>query len=134
MVYEFQKNTFADEMGRAYNQFANTPFIEKVLPVQAKRVNSIWWDNILTKDKIENKEDIINASFKNAFVFLQKQLGANVEDWTWKRVISVEYKHAVGEVAGLREYFNVGPFVTTGGDQVINNQIYDIISILSKSK
>jgi len=128
MVYEFQKNTFADEMGRAYNQFANTPFIEKVLPVQAKRVNSIWWDNILTKDKIENKEDIINASFKNAFVFLQKQLGANVEDWTWKRVISVEYKHAVGEVAGLREYFNVGPFVTTGGDQVINNQIYDIDS------
>ncbi len=128
MVYEFQKNTFADEMGKAYNQFANTPFIEKVLPVQAKRVNSIWWDNILTKDKIENKEDIINASFKNAFVFLQKQLGANVEDWTWKRVISVEYKHAVGEVAGLREYFNVGPFVTTGGDQVINNQIYDIDS------
>jgi penicillin amidase len=128
MVYEFQKNTFADEMGKAYNQFVNTPLIEKVLPVQAKRVNSIWWDNILTKDKIEKKEDIINASFKNAFAFLQKQLGANVEDWTWKRVISVEYKHAVGEVAILRKFFNVGPFVTTGGDQVINNQIYDIDS------
>ena len=128
MVYEFQKNTFADEMGKSYSQFANTPFIEKILPVQAKRVNSIWWDNIMTKDKIENKEDIINTSFKNAFAFLQNQLGGNVEDWTWKRVISVEYKHAVGEVAGLRKYFNVGPFVTAGGDQVINNQIYDIDS------
>jgi len=128
MVYEFQKNTFADEMGKAYNQFVNTPFIEKVLPVQAKRDGSIWWDDISTKDKIETKEDIINTSFKNAFAFLQKQLGENVENWKWKRVISVEYKHAVGEVAVLRSFFNVGPFVTVGGDQVINNQIYDIDS------
>ena len=128
MVYEFQKNTFADEMGKAFNQFANTPFIEKVLPVQVKRETSVWWDNISTKDKIESKEDIMTTSFKSAFTFLQNQLGENVEDWKWKRVISVEYKHAVGEVAVLRKYFNVGPFVTVGGDQVINNQIYDIDS------
>ena len=128
MVYEFQKNTFADEMGKAYNQFVNTPFIEKVLPVQAKREGSIWWDDISTKDKIETKEDIVNTSFKNAFAFLQNQLGENVENWKWERVISVEYKHMVGEVAVLRSFFNVGPFVTTGGDQVINNQIYDIDS------
>jgi penicillin amidase len=128
MVYEFQKNTFADEMGKAYNQFVNTPLIEKVLPMQAKRKNSIWWDNISTKDKIETKEDIINTSFKNTFAFLQNQLGGNVENWKWERVISVEYKHAVGEVAILRKFFNVGPFVTNGGDQVINNQIYDIDS------
>jgi penicillin amidase len=128
MVYEFQKNTFADEMGKAFNQFANTPFIEKVLPVQVKRETSVWWDNISTKDKIESKEDIMTTSFISAFTFLQNQLGENVEDWKWKRVISVEYKHAVGEVAVLRKYFNVGPFVTVGGDQVINNQIYDIDS------
>ncbi|MDP5104575.1 MAG: penicillin acylase family protein [Polaribacter sp.] len=128
MVYEFQKNTFADEMGKAYNQFTNTPFIEKVLPVQAKREKSIWWDDIATKDKIETKKEIVTKSFKNAFAFLQNQLGENVQDWTWDRVITVEYKHAVGEVALLRKFFNVGPFVTTGGDQVINNQIYDIDS------
>jgi penicillin amidase len=127
-VYEFQKNTFADEMGKGFNQFVNTPFVEKVLPVQAKRENSIWWDNILTKNKIETKEEIVTTSFKNAFVFLENQLGENVEDWKWKRVIFVEYKHAVGEVALLRKYFNVGPFETKGGDQVINNQIYNIDS------
>ncbi len=128
MVYEFQKNTFADEMGKAFNQFANTPFIEKVLPVQAKRENSVWWDDISTKDKVETKQEIVTKSFKNTFAFLQNQLGENVEDWKWQRVISVEYKHAVGEVAALRKYFNVGPFVPKGGDQVINNQIYDIDS------
>ena len=127
-VYEFQKNTFADEMGKGYNQFVNTPFIEKVLPVQAAKENSVWWDNVLTKDKIETKQEIVTTSFKNAFLFLENQLGANVASWKWERVISVEYKHAVGEVALLRKYFNVGPFVTSGGDQVINNQIYDIDS------
>ena len=128
LVYEFQKNTFADEMGKGYHQFINTPFVEKVLPVQAERTNSIWWDNIKTKDKIESKEEIVTTSFKKAFAFLTNQLGENVEDWKWERVISVEYKHAVGEVPALRKYFNVGPFVTNGGDQVINNQIYNIDS------
>jgi penicillin amidase len=127
-IYEFQKNTFADEMGTAFYQFVNTPLIEKVLPVQVKREQSIWWDNVFTKDKIETKQEIVVLSFKKAFSFLENQLGANVEGWKWERVISVEHKHALGEVAVLRKYFNVGPFVTAGGDQVINNQIYDIDS------
>ena len=127
-IYEFQKNTFADEMGKSFHQFANTPFIEKVLPMQAAKEKSVWWDNVSTKDKVETKQDIITTSFKNAFSFLENQLGANVAGWKWERVISVEHKHAIGEIAVLRKYFNVGPFVPSGGDQVINNQIYDIDS------
>lgn len=127
-IYEFQKNTFADEMQKGYFQFINTPFVEKVLPVQAKRENSVWWDNVNTVNKIETKQEIVTTSFKKAFQFLENQLGANVAGWKWERVLTVEHKHAVGEVALLRKYFNVGPFTTNGGDQVINNQIYDIDS------
>ena len=128
IVYEFQKNTFSDEMGKAFNQFSNTPLIEKVLPVQMAREESVWWDDVSTKEKVESKKDIVMKSFKNAFSFLQNQLGENVENWTWDRVVSVEYKHPLGEIPILRSLFNVGPFVTSGGDQVINNQIYDIDS------
>jgi len=128
VMYEFLKNTFADEMGSGFNQFMNTPFQEKVLPVQAARENSIWWDDISTKESIENKQEILTKSFKKAFAFLEDQLGENVENWTWNRVLSVEHKHAIGEVAMLRKYFNVGPFETIGGDQVINNQMYNIDS------
>ena len=39
-IYEFQKNTFADEMGEGFHQFANTPLIEKVLPVQLVRCSN----------------------------------------------------------------------------------------------
>ena len=128
IVYEFQKNTFGDELGEAFDQFTNTPLIEKVLPVQMARENSVWWDDVTTTDKIETKKEIINTSFQSAFLFLQKQLGENVVNWTWDRVVSVEHKHAVGQVAAFRKLFNVGPFETSGGDQVINNQIYDIDS------
>jgi len=129
LVYEFQKNTFKDEMNTAYQQFENTPFVEKVLPVQASRINSVWWDDITTKNITENREGIILKSFKNTFSFLQNQLGENVEDWQWNRVASVEYEHPIGKAGGLlRKIFNVGPFKANGGDQVINNQIYNIDS------
>ena len=128
IVYEFQKNTFSDEMGKAFSQFSNTPLIEKVLPVQMAREESVWWDDVSTKGKVESKQDIVMKSFKNAFSFLQNQLGENVENWTWDRVVSVEHKHPLGEIPVLRSLFNVGPFVTSGGDQVINNQIYNIDS------
>ncbi|WP_028890225.1 penicillin acylase family protein [Tenacibaculum ovolyticum] len=129
LLYEFQKNTFRDEMGEAYVQFVNTPFVEKVVPVQAGRIKSVWWDDISTKEKVETRKDIITKSFKKTFSFLQNQLGENVDDWKWSRVASVEYQHPIGKAGGLlRKLFNVGPFKTNGGDQVINNQIYDIDS------
>ncbi|PQJ21129.1 penicillin acylase family protein [Tenacibaculum sp. SG-28] len=127
--FEFIKSTFQDEMGEAFPQFVNTPLEEKVLSSQVKKNASIWWDDIRTSDKKETKQDIVTRSFTNAIAFLQGQLGANVEDWKWKRVASVEYEHPIGKAGGvLRKIFNVGPFETIGGDQVINNQIYKIDS------
>ena len=128
IVYEFQKNTFSDEIGKAFDQFSNTPLIEKILPVQMARGKSVWWDDVSTKEHIETKQEIVIKSFKSAFSFLQNQLGKNVESWTWNRVVSVEHKHALGEIPLLRNLFKVGPFVPSGGDQVINNQIYNIDS------
>ncbi|WP_435264179.1 penicillin acylase family protein [Tenacibaculum sp. nBUS_03] len=127
--YEFVKNTFKDEMGVALEQFVSTPLEEKVVASLVKREKSVWWDDVTTKDKKETKQEIVTKSFKNAILFLQGQLGENVYDWRWERVASVEYEHAIGKAGGLlRKLFNVGPFETVGGDQVINNQIYKIDS------
>lgn len=93
------------------------------------REKSVWWDNISSKDKIETRTDIVNLAFKNAIAFLQNQLGENIEDWTWNRVLSIEHEHAIGKAGGLlRTFFNVGPFETIGGNEVINNQIFNLDS------
>jgi penicillin amidase len=127
--YEFVKNTFQDEMGEAFEQFVNTSLERKAVQNQVSKKESLWWDNINTKDKKETKKEIITKSFKQAISFLQKQLGENVEHWKWERVISVEHEHAIGKAGGiLRDIFNVGVFQTKGGNQVLNNKKYKIDS------
>ena len=128
-LYEFLKNTYKDELGDSFDLFINSQLQDQVLVTQIERENSVWWDDISTKDKVETKEEIINASFKNAISFLQNQLGENIDNWTWNRVISIEYEHAIGKAGGvLRKLFNVGPFETIGGNEVINNHIFKLDS------
>ena len=128
-LYEFLKATYKDELGDSFELFINSQLQDQVLSSQIDRESSIWWDNISSKDKIETRSDIINLAFKNSIGFLQNQLGEHIDDWTWNRVISVEYKHAIGKAGDLlRTFFNVGPFETAGGNEVINNQIFKLNS------
>ena len=128
LLYEFYKSTFQDEMGKGFTVFLNTQTAKKILATQVKRQESVWWDDVTTKT-VETRSDIINATFKNAISFLQNQLGDNVSSWTWDRVLSVEHEHAIGKAGGLlRKLFNVGPFKTVGGNEVLNNQIFDLDS------
>ena len=128
-LYIFLKATYADELGIGFELFVNSQLQDQVVPAQIRRVNSVWWDNIRTKDIIESRTDVIRASFKETTTFLQNQLGENIEKWTWDRVISVEYEHAMGKAGRvLRALFNVGPFETIGGNEVINNQIFKLDS------
>ena len=128
-LYEFLVNTFKDELEDGFELFINSQLQDQVLPNQISRENSVWWDNISSKNKTETRAEIVTTSFKNAFSFLENQLGANVEDWLWKRVISIEHEHAIGKAGGvLRKFFNVGPFETIGGNEVINNQIFKLDS------
>ena len=128
-LYFFLKATYADELGISFELFLNSQLQDQIVPAQINRVNSVWWDNITTKDVLETRIDIIRTSFKESTAFLQNQLGDNIEEWTWNRVISVEYEHAMGKVGGiLRTLFNVGPFETVGGNEVINNQIFKLNS------
>ena len=128
-LYEFLKATYKDELGDSFELFINSQLQDQVFPLQVNREKSVWWDNISSKDKIETRSDIVNLAFKNAIVFLQNQLGENIDDWTWNRVLSIEHEHAIGKAGGLlRTIFNVGPFETIGGNEVINNQIFKLDS------
>ena len=127
-MYEFLAGTFKDEMQVGFAQFINTPLQKKIWLTQIDNINSVWWDNVATKDIKETRQEIITKSFQSSIAFLGNQLGESIESWTWNRVASVEYKHSLGEVALLRKYFNVGPFETVGGNEVINNQIFNLNS------
>lgn len=126
-VYLYLKNTFEDEMGEDnFNMFLGISLGKQVIANQVKNENSVWWDNIKTKNIKENRKDIVSKSFHEAISALQKQLGNTITDWKWGEVHTVEHEHPLGKVAALRGLFNVGPFASPGSNEVINNLFFGL--------
>jgi penicillin amidase len=125
-IFNYLKNTFEDELGAAsFKQFLGTHIMKQIIAKQITNKESLWWDNISTKNIKETRSTIISQSFKESIVALEKQLGASVSDWTWNKVHTVEHQHPLGKVAALRRIFNVGPFEVSGSTEVINNLFFD---------
>ena len=126
-VYLYLKNTFEDEMGEDnFNLFLGISIGKQVIANQIKNENSVWWDNVKTKNVKETRKDIVAKSFHETVTALQKQLGNTVADWKWEKVHTVEHEHPLGKVAALRGLFNVGPFGSPGSNEVINNLFFGL--------
>ena len=126
-IYRFIENTFADEMGEeGFQQFLGTEIYHRQIAKQILMRKSVWWDDISTKEIKENRDEIFTKSFHEAITALENQFGEDLQKWTWDKAISVTHKHAFDKVAILNRFFNIGPFKTNGGNEVLNNQIFSI--------
>jgi penicillin amidase len=121
-IYQYLKNTFEDELGEEnFKMLLGIHILKQIIAPQSKNESSAWWDNVKTKNKIETRNEILNASFHEAITTLEKQLGKDVNSWTWNRVHTLEHEHPLGKVAAFRRVFNVGTFEVPGSTEVINN-------------
>ena len=126
-LYRFIENTFADEMGEEnFRQFLKTHIYKRQIAKQIKMRKSIWWDDTTTKEVKENRDEIFTKSLHETVTALEEQFGSDMKNWTWDKAITVTHKHAFDKVPILKSYFNVGPFVTNGSNEVLNNQIFSI--------
>ena len=125
-IYQYLKNTFQDELGETdFNMLLSTHIVKQIIEPQSRNENSVWWDNVATKNKKETRAEILNKSFHEAIVALENQLGKDVNSWTWNRVHTLEHQHPLGQVAALRGVFNVGSFEVPGATEVINNLFFN---------
>ena len=74
----------------------------------------------------ENRDEMITKAFHQAITSLENQFGEDMEKWHWEKAITVNHKHVFDKIAILKGFFNVGPFTTNGGNEVINNQIFPL--------
>ena len=124
-IYFYLKNTFEDELGEiSFNQLLKTHLVKQIIGSQSKIENSTWWDNLLTKNKIENRQEIFNLSLKQAISSLEKQLSKDINFWTWNRVHKLEIKHPLSSVALLKPIFGIETFDIAGSNEVINNNMF----------
>ncbi len=127
LVYKILENTFKDEMGEeAFDQFTKAHLSKRQIARQIGMLKSVWWDDVATEEVKENREEIFTRSFHEAIATLEKRYGSNPDDWTWQEAASVTHKHTFDKSGMLRSFFNVGPFSTNGGNEVINNQLFQI--------
>ena len=124
-IYFYLKNTFEDELGKiSFNQLLQTHLVKQIIGNQSKIENSPWWDNLLTKNKIESRQEIFDLSLQQTISSLEKQLGNDINSWTWNRVQKLEFRHPLGSVAIFKPFFNVGVFDVAGSCEVINNNMF----------
>lgn len=127
-IYLYLKNTFQDELDdEGFKQFLGTHIMKQIVARQISSENSLWWDDVTTKNIKETRSQILAKSFDEAIVALEKQLGNSPSNWKWEKVHSVEYQHPIGKLALFRPFFNVGPFEVSGSNEVINNQFFDFV-------
>jgi penicillin G amidase len=124
-IYFYLKNTFEDELGEtSFNQLLKTHLVKQIIANQCKIENSPWWDDLSTKNKIENRQEIFQKSFINAISSLENQLGEDLNSWTWNRVHKLEIKHPLSSVALLKPIFGIATFDIAGSNEVINNNLF----------
>ncbi|MBP6586083.1 MAG: penicillin acylase family protein, partial [Flavobacterium sp.] len=83
-MYLYLKNTFEDELGKdRFSVLLNTHIMKQMIAFQTSNESSPWWDDVSTKDKSETRTDILTKSFQEAILQLEKQLGNDLNAWTW---------------------------------------------------
>lgn len=124
-LYRYLENTFHDELGNEkFSALLSTHVVKQMIENQVANENSVWWDNLETKNKKETRQEILTKSFKETITELEKQLGNDISKWTWNKVHTLEHQHPIGKVKTLAPFFNVGKFEVAGSNEVINNLMF----------
>jgi penicillin G amidase len=127
-VYKVMHNTFSDELGEAgFAQFMRTDIAKIMESKQIQNDNSVWWDDVSTKDLVETRQNILGTAFTETIADLKIQLGNDLNKWTWHKVHTLEHAHAITKKAPIfSSFLNVGPFGVPGAREVINNLMFSL--------
>ncbi|MCX6291161.1 MAG: penicillin acylase family protein [Bacteroidetes bacterium] len=127
LLYHILNNAMGDEFGdKDFDQFLFTHVMKNTVAPFIKNENSVWWDDVRTKDATENRKQIVEKSFDQTIAELEVQLGADPAKWKWGKVHLLEHAHAIGSKKPLDKIFNIGPFPAPGGNETVNQQGFEL--------
>jgi len=85
---------------------------------------SAWWDNKLTSNVTEGKDEVLRQALVAARLELTRELGKDPAKWQWGKLHRLTLEHPVlgGDSAPgpLRWLVNEGPFEMPGGSSIVN--------------
>jgi penicillin G amidase len=115
--------TFGDDLPEAFWPEGGSRWTE-VIRELVEQPDSQWWDDKDTADVVETRDDMFARAFELTINQVQKEYGKNPGNWiTWGDLHAATFRNAtLGEsgIAPIEALFNRGPFVTGGGEDIVN--------------
>ncbi len=111
------RRTFVDEMEtELFDVFYEWAGAEKPAGIYAllDDPQSKWWDDILTIEKKETRDDVFLTAAEDAEIYLQNEWGGE-SSRNWDRVHTARFRHPLGDaMLPFRWLFNRGPVPVQG--------------------
>jgi penicillin amidase len=88
-----------------------------------------WWDDIKTTDRVEDRDIILGQAFEAAYDEGAETFGANLDEWRWGDLHTINFVHATLGRAGIgliEDIFNRGPYRTHGSESVPQKTCWSI--------
>ncbi len=113
-LFHLIKNTFSDELGDLYNDYAlRSGGLYSGLDAIISQPQAKWWDDVRTPE-VETRVDIVRRSLQDAIEDARKRLGTNPAQWRWGDLHPAVFAHGLGRQWPLNWLLNrVVPY---GGD------------------
>lgn len=118
LIFHITKEAMEELQIDDFVAFFNTPLMKRSVPLLISNEASPWWDDIRTEEK-ESHGAILQRAFEITVKELEEQTGAPSK-WQWGNVHTLEHPHAMGKVALLKPFLNVGAYEMDAGDEVLN--------------
>ena len=121
----FIKNILIDEIGEEQYYGLGGGLARNMFDHVWRNRNSSWVNNIHTPEQ-ETFEEMVLISFKEAVLWIEENMGANPEAWSWGNIHQLTIKHPMGSVKLLDRVFklNKGPFPVGGSFHTVNPKAY----------
>ena len=117
----------ADEIGTdAVHSVSNGSLLKNSYLTLLSNDSSVWWDNVKTKELKETRTDIFTKAAVKTLSLLQQTSGSDPSGWAWEKIHTIKHNHPLGQVKLLDGFFSVGPLPVPGGNEVINNLMFDL--------
>lgn len=112
-------NFFKDELGEElFHEYLKTStFPPSAVRRMIRKGSSSWFGK-------KTLEDIVATSLKQMFLELRKVIGADMNKWTWGKIHSLTFEHALGKKKLPAWIFNLGPFPVGGSHLTVNMRKY----------
>ncbi|MEJ2758033.1 MAG: penicillin acylase family protein [Anaerolineales bacterium] len=122
-------NTFADDLPDDFLPEGGARWME-VMRNLVDQPESAWWDNQLTPDTVETRDDVLLRTFADTATQMRREYDEDLTQWpTWGEVHSANFRNAtLGEsgIGPIEELFNRGPFATGGGSSIVNATSWNV--------